>query len=71
VVSFVIIFLTFNPPAVSLILEDYSRWGLFLSKGAGIFAGVYVMVRAFDNIEQGLPARFRTPWDCWFYGKSL
>jgi hypothetical protein len=70
-VALVIIFLTFHPGTVFLITEDYSWWGWPLSKGVGVLAGVYAMVRGLDNIRQGLPAHFRAGWDRWFYGKSL
>jgi hypothetical protein len=78
-VALVIIFLTFHPGTVFLITEDYTWWGWLLSKGVGVLAGVYAMVRGLDNIGQGgldnigqgLPAHFRARWDRWFYGKSL
>jgi hypothetical protein len=51
-----IIFLTFVPQATYLMFEPGpSWWGLLLSKGVGISAGIYVMVRALDNIEKGWP----------------
>jgi len=70
-VALIIIFLTFHPPAIYIISDDYSFWGGLLSKGVGFLAGVYALVRGLDNIEQGLPPHFRAPWGRWFYGKSL
>jgi hypothetical protein len=52
-VALVIIFLTFHPPAIYLITDEYSFWGWLLSKGVGFLVGVYAMVRGLDNIEQG------------------
>lgn len=63
-VALIIIFLTFVPQATYLAIEPqpgplwwwpFSWWGWFLSKAVGISAGVYVMVRALDNILKGWP----------------
>jgi hypothetical protein len=52
-----IIFLTFLPqtPSYLELAEQPSWWGSFLSQGVGISAGIYVLVRALDNIEKGWP----------------
>jgi hypothetical protein len=42
--------------ATYLVIEPGpSWWGWFLPKGLGISAGIYVMLRALDNIEKGWP----------------
>src|SRR3974377_761570 len=69
IVAVVIIFLTFHPPFVTLIADEYSWSGLLLSKGVGVLAGVYFMVRALDNIEKGLPSQRRVAWQRVFYGE--
>jgi hypothetical protein len=47
VVALAVIILTF------LLSEESSWWGWLLSKGVGTSAGIYVMVRGLDNIQQG------------------
>jgi hypothetical protein len=37
-----------------------------LSKSIGIFGGIYIIVRGFDNIDKVLPRRFRQKWDAIF-----
>ena len=69
VVSLVVIYLTFHPPTTNLILEEVNWWGLDLSRAVGVLAGVYLMVRALDNIEKGLPPVLRANWDWLFHGK--
>jgi hypothetical protein len=63
-VALIIIILTFVPQATYLAIDPepgplwwwpFSWWGWVLSKAVGISAGIYVMVRALDNIEKGWP----------------
>jgi len=68
-VAFVIIYLAFNPPDTVLVEEKVSWLGMNLRMIVGLLAGIYVMVRGLDNIEQGLSLERRVPWDRLFYGK--
>jgi hypothetical protein len=34
-----------------------------LNKIVAIIGGVYILIRGMDNIEKGLPARWRSPWE--------
>jgi hypothetical protein len=34
-----------------------------LPRGIGIFSGIYIIVRGLDNIDKGLPLKFRKRWD--------
>jgi hypothetical protein len=71
-VAFVIIFLMFHPPIINLADLEPPYWKYWLlSKSVGLLAGVYVMVRALDNIEKGLPPHLRAIWSRVFYGKVL
>ena len=58
--ALIIIFLTFVPqgPAYLEVMSQPSLWGSLLSKAVGVSAGIYVMVRALDNIEKGWPPRW-------------
>jgi hypothetical protein len=71
IVALVIIYLTFHPPTTYLVTEEINWWGWALSRSVGFLAGVYVMVRALDNIEKGLPPHLRACWDRVFYGRAL
>ena len=72
IVAFVIIFLTFHPPIINLADLEPPWWKYWLlSRSVGFLAGVYVMVRALDNIGKGLPPHLRAIWDRLFYGKVL
>jgi hypothetical protein len=54
--ALIIISLTFFPQNNYLGLAAGPSWlGWFLSSGVGISAGIYVLVRALDNIEKGWP----------------
>ena len=70
-VAFVIIYLTFHPLRINLadLEPPLSNW--LLSKSVGFLAGIYVMIRALDNIEKGLPPYLRANWHRVFYGKVL
>jgi hypothetical protein len=37
-----------------------------LPRGIGIFSAIYIIVRGLDNIDKGLPLKFRKGWDRWF-----
>jgi hypothetical protein len=67
-VSLVVIFLTFYPQTNYLLLAEFSWQGWFLSKGVGVLAGIYVMVRGLDNIEKGLPPARKAKWIRTFHG---
>jgi drug/metabolite transporter (DMT)-like permease len=69
VVGIVIIFLTWFPQTTVLIVAEPSFFGYLLSKGTGILAGVYILVRGLDNMERGLPQDRRSTWQRIFYGK--
>jgi hypothetical protein len=70
-VAFIIIYLTFHPLRINLadLEPPLSNW--LLSKSVGFLAGVYIMIRALDNIEKGLPPHLRASWHRVFYGKVL
>ncbi len=72
VVALAVIFLTFYPQTTYLVLEGKpSLLGWLLSKGVGTSAGIYVMVRGLDNIDKGLPPKWRGKWNRIFYGTPL
>ena len=58
--ALIIIFLTFVPqgPAYLELMSQPSLLGSLLSKAVGVSAGIYVLVRALDNIEKGWPPRW-------------
>jgi hypothetical protein len=57
--ALIIIFLTFVPQtSYLLLLGRPSWWGWLLSNAVGISAGIYVLMRALDNIEKGWPPRW-------------
>ena len=70
-VAFIIIYLTFHPLRINLADLEPPLWDWLLSKSVGFLAGVYVMIRALDNIEKGLPPHLRASWHRVFYRKVL
>jgi|EndMetStandDraft_5_1072996.scaffolds.fasta_scaffold185694_2 hypothetical protein len=65
-VAVLIIFLTFYPQTNYLLIAQSSQWS-WLSRAAGALAGIYVIVRGLDNIENGLGERARDRWRQLFY----
>jgi hypothetical protein len=74
VVSVAVIFLTLYPQTSDLQLEgDEPWWGWILSKSVGLSAGIYIMVRGLDNIDQGWPPQWESTRGIWkrvFYGQK-
>ncbi|MGD0027098.1 MAG: hypothetical protein ABSC37_21165 [Xanthobacteraceae bacterium] len=70
VVALAVIVVTFYPHAQAspLLVEGPSWWGGPLSHIIGVTAGIYVMVRGLDNIDKGLPPKWRGKWDRIFFG---
>jgi hypothetical protein len=64
-----IIFVTFYPQTNYLLIQESSWESWLLQKGIGALAGIYVMVRGFDNIEKGMPTRWHGRWRRLFYGQ--
>jgi hypothetical protein len=63
VVALAVIILTFYPQSYALLYQKPPLVGSLLSQSAGILAGIYVMVRALDNIHEGLGPRRRAKWE--------
>jgi uncharacterized membrane protein HdeD (DUF308 family) len=66
VTGLVVIFFIRHPQRYGYLLldgPDPSALGVFLSSTVTILAGVYIIVRGFDNIDQSLPVRWRAGWD--------
>jgi hypothetical protein len=62
-----VVSLTIFPQTSYLMLAEADFFGWVLTKGAGLSVGIYVIVRAMDNIEQGLPEQARARWSRLFY----
>jgi hypothetical protein len=62
-IGIVVIFLTIFPQTSYLLLIEEPLFGWLLLKSAGVSAGIYVLVRGLDNVEQGLTKSWRTRWD--------
>jgi hypothetical protein len=56
--ALVIIFVTAFPQGNALLMAEQPWWGGWFKDAAGLFAGAYVMVRSFDNIDRGWPKGF-------------
>jgi Na+/H+ antiporter NhaD/arsenite permease-like protein len=73
-VSVAVIFLTLYPQKSYLQLEgNETWWGWILSSGVGLSAGMYIMVRGLDNIDQGWPSKWESKRGIWkrvFYGQK-
>src|SRR5436309_5453299 len=62
-IGIVVISLTIFPQTSYLLLQEEPLFGWLLLKSAGVSAGIYVLVRGLDNVEQGLTKSWRTRWD--------
>lgn len=51
---------------ITLRTSVYSENADALTKGIGFLAGVYIIVRGMDNMDRGLPEKWRPLWDRWF-----
>jgi hypothetical protein len=68
-----VIYFVFFPIENSYLMiaeADISPIERLLSMSAGMLAGVYILVRGLDNIDQDLPAGWRFVWDRVFRGKA-
>jgi hypothetical protein len=67
VAALAVIVLTFFPQTYALLIQNPPVWGSVLSTGAGVLAGIYVMIRALDNIHAGLRPEWRAKWERVFF----
>jgi hypothetical protein len=58
-----VIYMTFVPQTDYLLLGVPPTSHFLFTKGAGILAGIYILVRGMDNMDQDLPPNWRRIWD--------
>jgi hypothetical protein len=61
-----VVFLTIYPETNYFLLDTKPFIGQMLRAGVGVLAGIYIIVRGFDNLDADLPVTWRGAWDRWF-----
>jgi hypothetical protein len=73
-VALAIIIVTYYPPSTTVILIADSHnnipGGSVFSLLFATLASIYIMVRGLDNIDKGLPIKWRAKWDHLFYNRK-
>jgi hypothetical protein len=72
IVSIAVISFVFFPVTSSNlrpIAPGLSALEIALANSVGLLAGIYVLVRGLDNVDRGLPERWRPVWDKVFRGQ--
>ena len=62
-VGLVVLIFTFVPTTHYLAFDGQTFLELGAAKLIGVMAGIYIIVRGLDNVDRGLPPRWRHHWD--------